>query len=274
MRTCLRIGFGVDMSLAALSLDDIPMAEVVSPHFEEAARLLNRGIQAGCQDGNVFYLLGCAHKRQGNIDDARAAFRKVPRPSAGVSLQLGLLALEQEQYAQAEEEFARALQQDAGCYEACFNLLMTRLTLGKLNDASALAGRVAGLARSPDEQRLLGLLNLLVAVAATSPNGKLKSGPGLPVISRSEEARLLKLVRSIGEPDTVRALLAPLRTARGQSAEVQEAYFEAVLGRAVSLVERSSWLQAERLLAPHADDPDLNLVPQPVRAAFFNLLGC
>src|SRR4051812_25592981 len=107
-----------------------PVAEVIPPRFEAAAQLLDRAARAGCQDPNVLYMLALARKRQGKTAEARAALRKIARPDADVFLQLGLLSLAENQLAQAEGEFARAAELDPASYEICYNLLLTRLTLG------------------------------------------------------------------------------------------------------------------------------------------------
>src|SRR5205085_11417283 len=140
------------------------------PHYEEAAQLLERARKAGSQDGRVSYLLGLAYKRQGKLGEARDAFRKVNPPGANVHLQLGLLALQEDQYAQAEEEFGRALALDGASYAACYNLLMTRLTLGKLAECAGLAGRAAEMAEEAEDRRLLGLLLALLVGTQTGFN--------------------------------------------------------------------------------------------------------
>jgi tetratricopeptide (TPR) repeat protein len=262
------------MTSSALAIDDIPLAEIISPEYEQAAELLDRGIQGGCQDGNVFYLLGLAHRRQGKIEEARKALRRIARPDASVFLQLGLLSLDEQQYAQAAEEFQRAVQSDANSYAAAFNLLMARLTLGQIPGMSELAERSAVLAASDEDGRLLRFLALLLAGVKTNTGSRWGNRVSLPGLTLADEARLLQLIKSIGEPETVRALLRSLRQACSDSKEVHEAYFEATLAHAYLLVERSNWFEAERLLASDAEDISLEIVPPVLRAAFFNLLGC
>ena len=80
---------------------EIPVAESVLSRFEVAAQVLDRAVQAGCQDPNVYYLLALAHKRQGKTAEARAALRKITRPDANIFLQMGLLSLRDNQLAQA-----------------------------------------------------------------------------------------------------------------------------------------------------------------------------
>src|SRR5262245_41844554 len=116
----------------------VHVAEVLPTPFEQAARVLERAVQGGCHDVNVLYMLALAYKRQGKTNEARAALRKISKPDANVVLQMGLLSLEENQVAQAEEELARAWAMDATSYEVCYNLLPTRLTLSKVDDCLAL----------------------------------------------------------------------------------------------------------------------------------------
>ena len=120
---------------------EIPVAESVLSRYEVAAQVFDRAVQAGCQDPNVFYLLAMAHKRQGKTADARNALRKIAKPDANVLLQMGLLSLQEQNLAQAEGELLHAWDADKTSYETCYNLLLTRLTLGKVDDCLELLGR-------------------------------------------------------------------------------------------------------------------------------------
>src|SRR5947209_17267591 len=150
-------------------LEAIPVAEPVPARYADAARVLDRAVQAGCQDPNVLYLLALARKRQGKTAEARAALRRVARPDAAVLLQLGLLSLREGQLAQAEGELARAWEADPSSYEVCYNLLMTRLSLGQTEACAALIPRALELL--PDrpgasgERRFLAVLLGLLRVA-------------------------------------------------------------------------------------------------------------
>ena len=96
--------------LEAIPLEVIPVEEPDTRHLEAAARLLEQALQAGRADPEVAYLLALAYKRQGKTAEARAAFRKIANPDGNVVLQLGLLSFAEKQFAQAEQEFARARQ--------------------------------------------------------------------------------------------------------------------------------------------------------------------
>src|SRR5437660_6231930 len=119
----------------------VPAEEPDTARFEQAAQVLERAVQAGCQDPNVFYMLALAHKRRGRTNDARNALRKISKPDADVVLQMGLLSLQEQQLAQAEGEFVRAWEMAPGSYEICYNLLLTRLTLGKARECLDLIPR-------------------------------------------------------------------------------------------------------------------------------------
>src|SRR4029077_2044082 len=70
----------------------------------DAEKLLDQATKPSSADPNAVYLLALACKRQGKTADARAAFRKINRPDANVFFQLGLLALEENQPGQAEQD--------------------------------------------------------------------------------------------------------------------------------------------------------------------------
>ncbi len=255
----------------------LPMAETDSARYEAAAGLLERAVQAGCQDAHVLYMLAMAHKRRGKLNDARNALRKIARPDANVVLQMGLLSLEENQLVQAEEELARAWQMDPQSYEIGYNLLLTRLTLGKIEDCLALIPHAIELVskRDPDrrdrEQRFLRILQTLLQVCRKSNNGAPSSIPLLMELTADDEQRLLQILRSLGQLDTVYMLLKTLSEARPRSAEVREAYLEAVLVKAKELIDRCAWTEAELLLRPLVREKNGNRATQLV---LLNLLGC
>src|SRR5712692_3831573 len=112
----------------SIVVQEVPPAGPVPSRFEAAAGLLEQAIRAGCKDAAAPYLLGLAYKRQGNLKEARTAFRKVAPADANVFLQLGLLSLEEGQLVQADQEFARAWELGPDLYEAGYDLLLTRLS--------------------------------------------------------------------------------------------------------------------------------------------------
>ncbi|HEY7312017.1 MAG TPA: tetratricopeptide repeat protein [Gemmataceae bacterium] len=257
--------------------ETIPIAEVIQPHYEVAAQLLERAVQAGCQDANVLYMLAMAHKRQGKLNDARNALRKIRNPDANVVLQMGLLSLQENQLVQAEGELARAWEMDPQSYEICYNLLLTRLTLGKVEDCLTLLPNALELAaRRPaeaqeDERRFLLVLQALLQACRKGDNNAPQYVPLLAELTAADEQRLLKVIRSLGQLDTVHTLLKTLTDARPRSTEVREAYLEAVLVKAKELIDRCAWTDAELLLRPMAREKSGSRATQ---VGLLNLLGC
>jgi len=266
----------------ATTLDVLEVVEVDNARFEAAAQLLERAIQSGCQDANVLYLLAMAHKRQGKTNEARNALRKIARPDANVLLQMGLVSLQEQNLAQAEEEFVRAWEMDRNSYEICYNLLLTQLTLGKVEACLALLpGAIDLAAANPPalvkagnsaaaEVRFLKILQGLLK-SCLRKNTNLLPDPVLAEISPEDEQRLLRVVRSLGQLDTVHTLLRVLTDVRQRSGPVREAYIEAVLIKAKELMDRCNWTEAELLLRPLARDRGAGRTNQ---VALLNLLGC
>jgi tetratricopeptide (TPR) repeat protein len=253
--------------------------------YEAAAAFFDRAVQAGCNDPNVHYLLALAHKRQGKPPEARAALRKIQRPDANVWLQMGLLSLQENNLPQAEGEFLRSWEMDRTCYETCYNLLLTQLTLGKTDACLALLPAAAELlARrggdSPtaaEERRFLTVLHVLLqATHARSASDGTTQGNGRAAAALAEwterdEQRLLKVLRSLGQLETVHTLLRTLCEARPHSEPVREAYLESVLVKAKELVDRCDWTEAELLLRPLLRERIGN---RNTQVALLNLLGC
>jgi tetratricopeptide (TPR) repeat protein len=264
-------------SVVVVAEEVLPVAEVVPTHYEAAAQVFDRAVQAGCQDPNVLYLLALAHKRQGKTPEARAALRKIARPDANVLLQMGLLSLQDQNLAQAEGEFVRAWEMDRTSYETCYNLLLTQLTLGKVDECLTLIPQAIDLVKrgarpqqAADETRFLEVLQALLRVCQQD-NGDARLNPVLMDLTPADEQRLLKVIRSLGELDTVHSLLRTLTDSRPRSGPVREAYVEAVLVKAKELIERCAWTEAELLVRPLTRDRGAGRAAQ---TALYNLLGC
>jgi tetratricopeptide (TPR) repeat protein len=261
--------------------------------FAEAAGLLEQAGKVAGHDPQAAYLLALCHKRQGNTGEARAALRKITPPDANVLLQLGLLSFGEGQYAQAEEEFAGAREHDPSSYAAGYDLLLTRLALGRLPECLALIPQIVPLAPDAEEKRFLVLLAALVhravpaaeAVpvarpgAAESPagNGEQQES-GLAGMGRPHEQRLLQLLCGLGQTETVYPLLQALADALPSSAAVQAAHLEAVLIQAKRLADRCQWTAAAELLQPLArllgeGAAPGQTAPRPTQIALLNLLG-
>ncbi len=251
---------------------EVPVAESVLSRYEVAAQVLDRAIQAGCQDPNVLYLLAMAHKRQGKTAEARNALRKIQKPDANVLLQMGLLSLQEQNLPQAEGELQRAWDADKSSYETCYNLLLTQLTLGKVDECLTLLPQAielsSGAAGGQDERRFLTILQSLLRVC--QKEGGQRSDLVLSELTPADEQRLLKVVRSLGQLDTVHTLLKALSDARPRSPAVRDAYVESVVVKAKTLMDRCNWTEAEILLRPMAA---ITGVGRATQVALYNLLG-
>jgi Flp pilus assembly protein TadD len=249
----------------------IPVAEGLVSRYEVAAQILERAAQ-GTQDANVLYMLAMAYKRQGKTAEARNALRKIGKPDANVLLQLGLLSLKEGNLPQAEGEFVRAREMDAGSYEICFNLLLTQLTLGKLAEASDLLPAAVELTgQNADERRFLVVLQALLKAAQKRNYGTLITDPVLLDMTNEDEARLLKVLKSLGQIDSVLSLVKTLVDARPRSTAVREAHIEAVLVKGKDLLDKGAWTEAELLLRPMSTEKAATKANQ---TALLNLLGC
>jgi Flp pilus assembly protein TadD len=282
----------------------IPVAEEERQQYQAAAQLLERAVQVGCQDPHVLYMLAMAHKRQGKINEARNALRKISRPDANVILQMGLLSLQENQLAQAEDELGRAWQMDPRSYEICYNLLLTRITLGKIEESLDLIPTALELVslRSPspptplpsgergerstptllssgergdktpeEERRFLLVLQALLVACRKTDNRAPPLVASLTELTTDDEERLLQMFRSLGQLDTVHAMLKILTEARPRSTVVREAYLEALLVKAKELMDRCAWTEAELLLRPLTREKSGSRATQ---LALLNLLGC
>src|SRR5262245_18058551 len=115
---------------------------------------------------------------------------------------------------------------DSASYQAGRNILLTRLSLDRIDDAETLIAWLLPLAPSAEEQRFLSVIQGLLRTCQTAA-GDAHADPALLEMNSAEEQRLLQLVRSLGQIDTALTLLQTLAAARRGSAAVQEAYLEA-----------------------------------------------
>jgi Flp pilus assembly protein TadD len=262
-------------------LEEVIIAEPVDTHAEDAVPWLEQAFQANGKDPQVAYLLALAYKRLGKVAEARNTFRIIPHPDANVFLQLGVLSLREKQFAQAEQEFARAWQLDSAAYEAGYNLLLTRLALGQVEASRTLLPSLVERAAAPEERRFLELLQQLLVGSfppgASTPSAEDELIPivELPGLTVAEEQRLLALLGSIESFEVAYPLLQTLGAARPGSPAVQEVIFETALVQGKRLVERCEWGTAARLLTPLARGAgDNRSVARPTQVALLNLLGC
>jgi tetratricopeptide (TPR) repeat protein len=250
-----------------------PHRSSLSPLLEraaEAARPLEQAIKAGCRDPKVMCLLALAYQRQGKFREARETLRKIVQPDAAVFSQLGILSLRENQLAQAEQEFAAAWELAPNSYENCYNLLMTRLTLGQVDASTLFLPRAVELAPNPQDQRRWRLLQILVQKSRNAGDEP-DADSNLTKMEETDEQNLLALVRAIGHLDTIETLLRTLAAARPASQAAYEAHCEVLLVKAKKLLDRYDWTAAEQLLLPLVNERRL---AQTTRATLVNLLGC
>jgi tetratricopeptide (TPR) repeat protein len=269
-------------------LEAVPVPETGNEHLEAAARLLDQALKAGRAEPQIAYLLALCYKRQGKIAEARAAFHKIATPDAQVFLQLGLLSFAEKQFAQAEQEFAKAWQLDGSCYEAAYNLMLSQLCQGRSASTIGLVAQMKTLASTAEERQFLELLEPLLQRCQMTKGGKppplpLGTPNGAPAqdtlasMSGADEKRLLDLMLGLGQIEAIYPLLRALASARPTSATAQEAYTAGVLVQAKKHVDRCQWDVAERLLVPLAQGFTVgsgSSVPKNLQVATYNLIGC
>jgi len=238
----------------------------------QAVTFLEQAASIFGQDSAVLYLLFQAYKRQGKRNEARATLRRIRQPDANVLLQLALLSLQENQLVQAESELARAWDIDPTCYEIAYNLILTRLTLGKYEETLALLPQAEQLLstrtdpKATQERRFLLQLQQLVR-CCLQPSRVELLGDLLP----EEEKRLVEVIHSLGQVDTVLNLLRALHQVRPRSRLIRERYLKAALVKGKELVDRCQWTEAELLLRPLIHERGFS---RENRLALLNLLGC
>jgi len=244
--------------------------EEVPLRFRQAAEVLEKATAGGAQDPNLLYMLALAYKRQNKVVEARNALRKIPKPDANVFLQMALLSLKERNFSQAEGELLKAWQMDPASYETGYNLLLTQLSLGKVEDCFKLIPPVLALldkypkAKPEDKRQLQVLGAVLRAVSKGGADGSLNG------MNAQDEANILKLFRSLGQLDTTLKLLQTLSEARPNAGPIREAYVEAVLVKARDLIDHCAWTEAEMLLRPLAKERNVSRAHQ---VALMNTLG-
>lgn len=239
--------------------------------FQSAARFLKDAIDQASPDSEVTHDLAMVYKRQGQISEARRALQRVADPDAYIFFQLGLLSLEEKRLSQAEKEFARAWAENPEFYQAGYNLIFTRLSLGEWEPASDLLPNLLKLAQEPEDRKLLTLVDKVLR-SCPSLNGEAPENAILDEITSEEEQQILELTRDLGHPPTAARILKAIATDRRENVSIQMALLETVLLQAKQLLERCEWSAAAQLLTPGVDAKAC--ASRPTQAALFNLLGC
>jgi Flp pilus assembly protein TadD len=253
-------------------LEVLPVNEGELAGISRAAQWLQEAVQTGGPEPAALSLLALAYKRQDKIAEARATLQQIQQPDANVWWQRGLLSLRERETAQAEQEFSQAWQLQGASYPIGYNLLLTRLELGRLLDAARLAPRITDVAVTTEQRRLHALLQVWLDRSLDREAARLESpGYHLTDWTAEDERSLLRLVRSLGHTEVAFTMLQTLAEARPNSLPVQEAFFEIVLLKARARVDRGEWVEARPLLTAAAREGVANKTTQ---AAQRNLFGC
>jgi tetratricopeptide (TPR) repeat protein len=265
-------------------MTDILPEIVVAPEPKNAGRaagLLEQAIRVGCRDTAASYLLAMCCKRLGRNADALTALSRISEPDANVSLQRGLLAYAEKDFAQAEKDFARSFELDKQSFAAGYNLLLAQLCSRKRSEGAALIDQLIPLAPHPAEKRFLGLLWALLLCDA--PTGLPVEGAHIAQLQQSlasiadgDETRLVDLLAGLGQFDIMVPLLKMLVQIRPQSLFLWLAHFQITLVRGKELIDGCKWQEAQSLLEPISRMPIRPDAQQHVsswRLALLNMLG-
>jgi Flp pilus assembly protein TadD/TolA-binding protein len=268
---------------------------------EESARqalaFLQEAQQQGFADPQLPYALALAHKRLGQWGALRAILRRAPAAEGDVTLQEGLAAFAEGQYAQAEEAFHRACQEAPQAYVPAYNLFVARLFQGKGIVCWEQLPQLFSLAPHAAERRFLQLLADLLqrALRPTLPTLPLPAdawegdGTGaaaqcapaladLETMTADEEQRLLLLMARLEAAEWAQRLWEVLATACPDRPAVRTARLEAALYRGSDWVARGYGAQALNILLPlysvlsESSDSPGSLSPNQ-RAAYWTCLG-
>jgi tetratricopeptide (TPR) repeat protein len=186
--------------------------------------------------------LARAYRHENRLADARRLLDSAPAEDRSLTLERGLLAVAEGQFVVAEKSFAAVLQDDAENAAAAFNLVFTRLSLGRLSEAVALLPRAVALAPTDDSRSLLTRLQKLTVRAAEPPAGW----------SIDDDRAVIQCLRSLGRLESAAPLFDALQQMRGQSQAVRQAEVEIALLRAMDRIDRGDPATARELLEKHS----------------------
>jgi Flp pilus assembly protein TadD len=221
----------------------------------QGPELLEQAIELGGPRPELVRPLARAYRQAGRLADARRVLERVSADEPSLSLERGLLALAEGQLVPAERAFADAYAHEPESADAAINLIFTRLSLGRLTEATPLFSTAADLATSPGDKRLLEHLALLTNRPREAP----------ATWTAEDDLAIVKFLRSLGRLETIEPLFATLRSIRGQSTTVKLAEAELLPLRANDRLDRGDAAAAREILEPHGDPK----APPLVR----NLLG-
>jgi tetratricopeptide (TPR) repeat protein len=232
-----------------------------------AADKLDEAVQVGGPDASVLLWLARAYQLQGKPHEARSSLRRIADPDATVLTRLADISLAEGRLEQAEQELAAAWAQAPVSYATGYNLLRTRLNLGRVKEALLILPGVMELSPTEAEGRCWQHLRALLEPCSGAANGV--PAPTLTQISAEDEEQVLRFLRTIGHLETSCSLLGDLRQAHPKSEAVRNACSEAALLQGKRLLDQCDWRGARRRLETLQRE---DLAP-PARAALLSLLG-
>jgi tetratricopeptide (TPR) repeat protein len=239
--------------------------------YTSAAHFLEEAISRGNPDSKAVFDLALVYKHFGNISESRRVLQNYAYSDSGKFFQLGLLSLAENRLAQAEKEFGQAWSENPTLYQAGYNLVLIRLSLGEVGAALDLLPNLTNLAVDDEDRSFLALLDKILRICP-SQNGPAAESAAMPDINAVEEQKILELCRQLGHPPTAERMLGSLAMLRREDASLRAGTLETVLVQAKQLLDRCNWTEASQLLSPWAEVKEA--VSRPMRAALLNLLGC
>jgi tetratricopeptide (TPR) repeat protein len=198
--------------------------------------------------------LARAYRLLGRTADAERVLDRVEKPDAPLLVERGLLALLAGQLAPAERAFDAAVGLDRDNGTAISNLILTRLSLGRLADAATLLPAAVERAPTAVLRRLAALLKQLLATPPTLEG----------TWTADDDAAVLDLLRKVGRLDAIEPLFDAWSKLRPQSPAVRVALTELQPLRAKQLLDRGDAAGLLRQFGPLAQG-----APRALR----NLLG-
>ena len=157
------------------SLNNLAQALAAKGQYDEAIVLYRRAVQIRPNFPALLNNFGLALVADGQYDEAIENYRKAIQINpeyADASDNLGVALMAKGRYDEAIESYQRAVQIDANRSGTYFHLGMALNQSGRIQEAVAQYREALSL--NPD---LVGALNNLAWVLATSPDGQLRNGP-------------------------------------------------------------------------------------------------
>lgn len=223
-------------------LDELLAGAVEGSDVKHIASRLEQAQDAAGPRPTIVRRLARCYRLLGRWKDAQKLLDSAQQSNAPVLVERGLLHLATHQFVAAERAFAEALGLDPGSEAAAVNLLLSRLSLGRWEEAKAALPKAAELASAPAARQLCRLLAHLIAEPPTA---------GLDWTSDDDEA-MIRLCRSLGRLETAEALFAALVAVRGDNATIQKAHDEIRPLLAKQLLDRGNSADVLKKFGPKA----------------------